>query len=310
MEPASSRPWSARSTKWAGAGRWAHPTRTPRRRSSPRRVRRSRRGPDVSPARSLSLLSHADTIRARLQERCNVAATSIPTMAPSPTDDRKGVMHMAITEEKLAGTEVVYDLQGTLLEACSCGVLCPCWIGEDPDGGSCDAFVAYHFDAGTVRGIDVGGLSLVNVCRIPGNVLIPASWKIVMFVDDRATDEQLQALLDAYSGKLGGPLADLAGLVGEVLDVRRARIEHEIRGGAGTLRVGDVLSSEMAPFTGADGSITTLRDSVFSTVPGSPAYVSKASTNTVNLPEFGMVWSFENRNAIQSDYRITFSEPR
>jgi hypothetical protein len=24
-------------------------------------------------------------------------------------------------------TDVVYDLEGTLLEACSCGVLCPCW---------------------------------------------------------------------------------------------------------------------------------------------------------------------------------------
>jgi len=27
----------------------------------------------------------------------------------------------------------------------------------------------------------------------------------------------------------------------------------------------------------------------------------------VNLPQYGMVWSFENRNAIQSDYRITFA---
>ena len=86
--------------------------------------------------------------------------------------------------------DVVYDLQGTLLEACSCGVLCPCWIGEDPDGGSCDAFVAYHFDAGNVRGVDIGGLSLVNVVHIPGNVLTPASWKIAMFIDERATDEQ------------------------------------------------------------------------------------------------------------------------
>jgi hypothetical protein len=39
-------------------------------------------------------------------------------------------------------TKVVYELEGTLLEACSCGVLCPCWIGEDPDGGACDAFNA------------------------------------------------------------------------------------------------------------------------------------------------------------------------
>jgi hypothetical protein len=213
---------------------------------------------------------------------------------------------MVMTTEQAEATGVVYDLEGTLLEACSCGVLCPCWIGEDPDGGSCDAFVAYHFDAGTVNGVDVGGLNLVNVVFIPGNVLTPGSWKIVMFVDERATDQQMQALIDAYSGKLGGPLADLAGLVGEVLDVRRAEIRHEVEDGTGTLHVGEILSAEMAPYRGADGKITTLRDSVFSTVPGSPAYVSKASSNTVNLPEFGMVWSFKNRNAIQSDYRITF----
>ncbi len=214
---------------------------------------------------------------------------------------------MALTEERATAKDVVYDLQGTLLEACSCGVLCPCWIGEDPDGGSCDAFVAYHFDAGTVGGVDIAGLNLVNVVKIPGNVLTPGSWKIAMFIDERATDEQQQALVDAYSGKLGGPLADLAGLVGEVVDVRRAPISHEIVNGKGELRIGDFVSAEMAPFTAADGKTTTLRDTVFSTVPGSPAYVGKASKHTVNLPEYGMVWSFEGRNAIQSDYRITFA---
>ena len=215
---------------------------------------------------------------------------------------------MAITEEKLEGIGVVYDLQGTLLEACSCGVLCPCWVGEDPDLGTCEAFIAYQFDAGTIRGVDVSGLSFVTVNHIPGNVLTPASWKIVIFVDERATEEQMQALLDAYGGKLGGPLADLAGLIGEVLDVRRANIRHEIRDGVGTLQIGDVVYGEMAPFTGSTGQVTTLQDTVFSTVPGSPAYAGKATKHTVNLPEFGMVWSFEGRNAIQSDYRIRFTE--
>ncbi len=215
---------------------------------------------------------------------------------------------MAMTKEGTKATDVVYDLQGTLLEACSCGVLCPCWIGEDPDGGACDAFVAYHFDAGTVKGVDVGGLSIVNVVQIPGNVLTPGSWRVVIFIDDRASDEQMQALLDAYSGKLGGPLADLAGLVGEVVEVRRAPIRHEIREGVGTLQVGDVVSSEMTRFTSASGNPTTLQETVFSTVPGSPAYVGKATRHTVNLPEHGMVWSFENRNAVQSDYRITYRE--
>src|SRR5213080_3297378 len=191
---------------------------------------------------------------------------------------------MAVAQSATAVKKGGYLLEGTLLEACSCGVLCPCWIGEDPDMGTCDAFIAYHFDAGTIRGIDVGGLSFVTVNHIPGNVLTPGSWKVVIFVDERATDEQFQALVDAYSGKLGGPLADLAGLVGEVLGVRRAPIAHEIRGGTGTLRIGDLVSSEMAPFKGADGATsTTLRDSIFSTVPGTPAYVGKASYNRVNL---------------------------
>jgi hypothetical protein len=30
---------------------------------------------------------------------------------------------------------VVSDLEGSLLEACSYGVFCPCWVGAEPDGG-------------------------------------------------------------------------------------------------------------------------------------------------------------------------------
>jgi hypothetical protein len=197
-----------------------------------------------------------------------------------------------------------YDLEGTLLEACSCGVLCPCWIGEDPDGGSCDAFNAYRFDRGTIRGVDVSGLCFVRVVRIPGNVLTPNSWKQVLFVDERASDEQLQAIVDAFEGKLGGPLADLAGLVGETQAVERAAISHEISGGAGMLKVGDFISSTMHPYQGPDGTTTTLRDSIFSTVAGSPAYVGVAETHTVELPQYDMQWEFENRNAIQADWKL------
>jgi hypothetical protein len=203
--------------------------------------------------------------------------------------------------------EPVYHLEGTMLEACSCNVLCPCWIGEDPDNGDCDSFNAYKFVKGSIRGVDVSGLSMVNVVHIPGNVLTPSSWTRVIFVDERATDEQFEAIVDAYQGKLGGPLADLAGLVKENLAAERAPITHEIHDGRGTLKVGDFLESEMHPYTGPDGTTTTLRDSLFSTVPGSPAYVGVADSQRVDLPEHGMQWSFEKRNAIQADYRMTYT---
>ena len=200
-----------------------------------------------------------------------------------------------------------YQLEGSLLEACSCEVLCPCWIGEDPDHGTCEAFNAYHLDSGTIRGVDESGLSFVSVLRIPGNVLA-GNWRAAWYISQEASDEQFEAIHDAFGGRLGGPLADLAGLVGEVVTVERAEIRHETRGGKGTLRIGDVVYGEMEPYRSPDGkSVTTLRDSVFSTVPGSPAYVAKATRNRADLPQHDFVWDFEGRNAIQSDYHITYA---
>jgi hypothetical protein len=214
---------------------------------------------------------------------------------------------MSITQEQSQASEVVYDLTGSLLEVCTCGVLCPCWVGEDPDGGSCHSVLSYHFTAATIRGVDVSGRTIVNVVHIPGNVLVPGSWRVAQFIDDGASDEQFEALRDAYSGALGGPLADLAGLVGEVLTCERVRISHQVVDGVGTLDVGDFVHCEMQPFRSADGSITTLRDSIFSTVPGSPAYLAKAGAQRISLPQYDLEWSAEGRNAIQADYRMTYA---
>ncbi len=197
----------------------------------------------------------------------------------------------------------VYSMDGTLLEACSCAAPCPCWIGDDPDGGTCDAFNAYHVDRGEVLGIDVSDLSLVLVNQIPGNVLA-GNWRTVLYVDDRATPEQRQALLDVFGGKLGGAPAQYAALVSEIVAVHPVPIEHQVKGGKGTIRVGTALYSEMAPYTDAQGRSTSLHESVFSTIPGSPAYVSKASTHQVNIPEHGMTWEFSNRNAIQGEFHF------
>ena len=103
---------------------------------------------------------------------------------------------------------MAYRLQGSILEVCTCQVLCPCWIGEDPDGGTCDSTVAYRIDTGSVDGVDVSGLTLAFGVHIPGNVL-QGNWRVMVFVDERATSPQEHALTQAFSGKLGGPLAAL-----------------------------------------------------------------------------------------------------
>ena len=212
---------------------------------------------------------------------------------------------MAKTEEKVQGTREVYSLTGTMLEACSCGVLCPCWIGEDPDQGDCRSFISYQIDEGRIQGIDVSGLSVVAVVYIPGNVLA-GNWEVVVLVDDRASDEQRDGLVAALGGQLGGPMADLAQLFGTVKGVESVPISHEVRGGVGTLTIPGVVEAAMEPYKSADGTVTTLRDSIFSTVPGSPAWVSRASMHRVTLPQYGMEWEFEGRNAIQSDWKMEY----
>jgi len=199
-----------------------------------------------------------------------------------------------------------YQFKGTLLEACDCNVLCPCWIGEDPDGGTCQSVIAYHLDSGTINGVDVSGLTLAAVVFIPGNVLA-GNWQQLVFVDDTASDEQTDALVAAFTGALGGPLADLAQLIGERLGLIRAPIAHEVAEGRGKLVIGDgIVVAEMEPFRGADGSITTLQNSIFSTVPGSPAWVGKAARFAVDLPDQGWTYEFSGRNAIQSDWSIDY----
>ena len=120
-----------------------------------------------------------------------------------------------------------YNLEGSLLEVCDCDVLCPCWIGEDPDNGTCQSALAYQIDQGTIDGVDVSGLTCAIAAFIPGNVLA-GNFRVVRYVDDRASAEQEAALLAAFRGEKGGPLADLAQLVGEEVAARRAPITFTV----------------------------------------------------------------------------------
>src|SRR5262245_54488271 len=71
----------------------------------------------------------------------------------------------------------------------------------------------------------------------------------------------------------GGAVADLAQLVGEVVAVERLPVTFQVEGGQGSIKIGELANAELAPLMGATGQPTTLHDSMFSTIPGSPAYL-------------------------------------
>ncbi|MGH6626682.1 MAG: DUF1326 domain-containing protein [Burkholderiaceae bacterium] len=194
---------------------------------------------------------------------------------------------------------MAYHLEGRLLEVCNCRVLCPCWIGEDPDFGTCKTIVAWHVDQGLVNGVDVGGLTLATIAFVPGNIL-QGNWSAAIYVDDKASAQQEQALLDVYTGKLGGPVADLAKLIGTVVSVERAPIQFEVQGGKGTIKVGNDGYAELEPYVGATGAATTLTDTIFSTVPGAPVFVGKSPRYRAKNDKLGIDLDIKGHNALQS----------
>jgi hypothetical protein len=196
---------------------------------------------------------------------------------------------------------MAYQLEGRLLEVCTCNILCPCWVGEDPDGGTCTGVLAWHMDKGSVDGVDVSGRTLAILTFIPGNIL-KGNWRVRVYVDDGATPEQNAALLNVWTGKLGGPVADLAKLVGEVQAVEQVPITFEVKGVNGTLRIGTAVSADLAPFQGATGKPTAMHDTIFTTIPGSPAYVGKASLYRAKAPGFDV--DLRDHNAVSGSFRF------
>lgn len=198
---------------------------------------------------------------------------------------------------------MAYQLEGSLLEVCNCKILCPCWVGEDPDNGTCDSIMAWHFDKGNIDGVDVSGLTLAAQVHIPGNVL-KGNWRAMIYVDDKATPQQEEAILNVYTGKLGGPVADLVQLIGEVVGVERAPITFDLQGVAGTIKIGQVAEAVLEPYKGPTGQVTTLNESIFSTVPGSPAYVGKATSYKSFNANLGHNIDLQGHNAISGPFRF------
>ncbi|MDX1488165.1 MAG: DUF1326 domain-containing protein [Acidiferrobacterales bacterium] len=198
---------------------------------------------------------------------------------------------------------MAYQLEGSLLEVCTCKTLCPCWVGEDPDFGTCDGTLCWHFDKGTIDGVDVSGLTFAVLAHIPGNIL-QGNWRAIAYVDDNASKEQEEAILGVYTGKKGGPVADLAQLIGEVVAVERVPFIFEVKQGRGRLRIGDSVSADIEPFKGAGDRPTALSDTIFTTIPGSPAYVGKAGMYKANASALDLNIDLQGHNAVQGSFRF------
>ncbi len=139
-----------------------------------------------------------------------------------------------------------WHLKGKYVETCSCDLICPCNASFDHGAvyDYCRVVLAFDIGEGEIDGTDVAGLKFAMIADAP-KVMTEGNWKLGVFVDERATDEQADKLVQVFGGQLGGPWAGIAPLVGEMLGVERAPIEITHDGLRHGVRIGDSVDFEI-----------------------------------------------------------------
>jgi hypothetical protein len=141
---------------------------------------------------------------------------------------------------------MAWSLKGSYVETCSCELMCPCNLSFDHGAtyDFCRVTLAFNIREGNVEGTDISGLRVAAIADTP-KVMTEGNWRLGLFIDERASDEQFDKLTKVFAGQLGGPMAALAPLVGEVLGVERAAIDIDDEGLLHRVRVGDAIDFEI-----------------------------------------------------------------
>ena len=145
-------------------------------------------------------------------------------------------------------TATSWRMRGDILEACSCNVTCPCNFGGDPTQVPCEAAFGFRIQEGHHGETRLNGLNWALYLRIPGK-LFDGGWTLGAYLDQRANQEQMQALGTILSGQAGGWFAAVGGLIETALPPKQVPITFETVNGEHHVTVPGLLDvgSERIP---------------------------------------------------------------
>jgi hypothetical protein len=196
---------------------------------------------------------------------------------------------------------MAWRLDGTYFESCSCDVVCPCaWSGFTAKATleRCLALLAYHVDSGDIEGADVSGLSFAYFIDSPP-VMAEGNWRVGVYLDDAASDEQAARLGTVLSGQAGGTPAMLGPLIGEMLGVERARISYADDGRGHHLVIGDAAEVAVEDFVAGEGLDPVQLTNVFHP---SNTTLTVAPARSARLTTFGIGWGRDGQSGFSAPF--------
>lgn len=192
-----------------------------------------------------------------------------------------------------------WTLKGDYFENCNCSIVCPCLISTQaqltskPTEGACDVALIFHIDSGRYGAVPLDGLNVALVAHAPGP-MANGNWTAAAYIDERADDQQTEALGAIFTGAAGGPMAALAPLIATNLGAKKASIKYQAEGKKRSAAIPNILNMtvEALPTMREDGEMWAATGHPVN--PDKLVFAVGAHGNTYN--DHGMRWDNSGRN--------------
>lgn len=188
-----------------------------------------------------------------------------------------------------------WKIAGEYFESCNCDLICPCLVQAPTPRDRCDAALAFHIHDGTYGQTNLNDLNAVLVVSFPGpGKMRDGNWTAAVYVDEKGSAAQQDALGNIFSGKAGGtPGAIFAGLVSKFLGVKPAPITFEMKGNERRLVIPNILEIDIAAVTGRDGTEPLW---VTNTAHPVSAQLALAQSRAYRYADHNLAWNTSNTN--------------
>jgi hypothetical protein len=199
-----------------------------------------------------------------------------------------GCAHGAAAPEKKES----YAIRGQEIEACECESVCPCVWAKDNTFGDCRAVMVWQVESGSYGTTDLQGIAFAVALTKSGKNVVQAmgKWEGTIYVSDKASAEQKNAVVTILSGKWGKAFAKV--------DVRSAPMELKADGERREARIGKVATLKMSGLPGSGGKVPSIENPPFALIP--KLYCAKAETHLFD--DGSAKWDFSGRNAFYGPF--------
>jgi len=192
-----------------------------------------------------------------------------------------------------------WKLAGTYFEACTCDVACFFFFVSATTEKDCTALAGWHIENGSFTNVSLDGLNVALALYAPGHML-EVKWRVALYLDETASEEQKNALTQIFSGQAGGHLSNLVPLTGEVLGISSVPIEYETNGKQRRLKIADIAETEIEAIQDQSGADVTISNAPLGLAPGAPLVVAKSKK--LNYKDHGLECEISGKNGFYAPF--------